>query len=224
MLACVLREEERGDVRMMARHGCGFLFLSSLRFFFSCAFWLSLFRRPILYQSLAVSSSRMVVGIVVVSCVVHKQDSLPQIYKIEAATSTDKLFPTSNPTIKRSLVRGRVVGGGVAGWTTTHWGVSEQGSFGGCLRVRIGTSGKLDSIAEARLVRFTLPRIIRTLITCVSAPGPLHRRKNPRFELARDLNLTVSDPRNFIGAVLYEISKKTVAFATGDDIAACDKI
>lgn len=57
-----------------------------------------------------------------------------------------------------------------------------------------------------------------------SAPGPLHCRKYPRFELARDLNPTVSDPRNFIEAVLYEISKNIVAFATGDDIATCDKI
>lgn len=77
----------------------------------------------------------------VVSCVVHKQDSLPQIYKIEAATNADKLFPTSNPTIKGRLYAAASLEDAQRVGLRRIGDVSEQGSFGGCLRVRIATSG-----------------------------------------------------------------------------------
>lgn len=72
-------------------------------------------------------------------------------------------------------------------------------------------------------MRFTLPRIIRTPIYWVQLQVLFTVAKSHDFDLARDLNPTVSDPRNFIEAVLYEISKNIVAFAIGDDIATCDK-
>lgn len=80
------------------------------------------------------------------------------------------------------------------------------------------------SIAEAQPLRYTLYRIIWTLISCASAPTPLHCHKNPQFKPARNLKSTVSDTPKLYRGLCYEISKKIVASATGDDIATYDEI
>jgi hypothetical protein len=80
---------------MMARHGCGMLFCA-LCFSFSVVFRiLALSWAYIVLKALLYRLSCEVAGIVVVSCRVQEQDSLPQIYKTNPAATTDKLCSTS---------------------------------------------------------------------------------------------------------------------------------